>query len=284
MSDLDSTAVYAFTLVADHKSFTRAARILNSTQSAVSLKVGRLEKRLGRRLFERTPRMVRLSAAGEAFLPRARALTTAYFDAITAFDEQPARLTLGISHHLVDLDLASLLRRARGDGSLIIDLSLGSTRALLDRYDAGELDAVLLIRYDENRRSGETIVKEEFCWMASRCLKVSKGERLPMIVQAESCKMRAMTVAALASSRIPWREAFLGTGISSLAAAAEAGFGIAVLSRRAAPASLVDVGKHFELPELPSKQIVLHSNVSDHRAQKMLRGLVEALQVAAPLD
>ena len=68
MKTLDIEAVQAFVLTADFKSFTRAAEALDTTQSAVSLKIKRLEVGLGRRLLERTPRLVRLSADGSAFL------------------------------------------------------------------------------------------------------------------------------------------------------------------------------------------------------------------------
>ncbi|WP_163326960.1 helix-turn-helix domain-containing protein, partial [Klebsiella aerogenes] len=69
------------------------------TQAAVSLKLRRLEERLGQRLIERTPRLVRLSAAGIGFLDAARDLVAAHRRAIQAFDVEPARLTVGLSHH-----------------------------------------------------------------------------------------------------------------------------------------------------------------------------------------
>jgi DNA-binding transcriptional LysR family regulator len=62
MKALDIEAVQAFVLTADLKSFTRAAEAMDTTQSAISLKIKRLEDGLGRRLLERTPRLVRLSA------------------------------------------------------------------------------------------------------------------------------------------------------------------------------------------------------------------------------
>ena len=74
MRMLDLEAVQAFVLTADLKSFTRAAEAMDSTQSAVSLKIKRLEDTLGRRLLERTPRLVRLSQDGSAFLGPARDL------------------------------------------------------------------------------------------------------------------------------------------------------------------------------------------------------------------
>src|ERR1700761_7099858 len=101
MKALDIEAVRAFVLTADLKSFTRAAEALDTTQSAVSLKIKRLEDGLGRRLLERTPRLVRLSADGDAFLGPARSLIAAHHGAVDSFNPQRRRLVVGISHHLV---------------------------------------------------------------------------------------------------------------------------------------------------------------------------------------
>lgn len=58
--------------VAELENFTRAAKKCLVVQSALSHQIARLEKELGARLFDRTSRQVRLTAAGEAFLPAAR--------------------------------------------------------------------------------------------------------------------------------------------------------------------------------------------------------------------
>ena len=55
---LDLDAVEAFVRIAELGSFTRAAEAMRTTQGAVSLKLKRLEERLGCRLVERTPRSV----------------------------------------------------------------------------------------------------------------------------------------------------------------------------------------------------------------------------------
>ncbi|MES2641394.1 MAG: LysR family transcriptional regulator [Myxococcota bacterium] len=60
--------------VADTGSFTAAARRLHRVQSAVSHGVAAVEERLGVRLFERTTRSARPTAAGEVFLAEARRL------------------------------------------------------------------------------------------------------------------------------------------------------------------------------------------------------------------
>jgi LysR family D-serine deaminase transcriptional activator len=57
--------LYTFQVAARHLSFVRAAQELCLTPSAVSHRIGRLERGLGLQLFQRLPRQIRLSADGE---------------------------------------------------------------------------------------------------------------------------------------------------------------------------------------------------------------------------
>jgi DNA-binding transcriptional LysR family regulator len=71
-----------FVAVAEELSFTRAAgERLFVSQPAVSKQIRQLEKSLRVRLFDRDHRAVRLTAAGEALLPRARSIVEAWDDA-----------------------------------------------------------------------------------------------------------------------------------------------------------------------------------------------------------
>ncbi|MEU3561291.1 MULTISPECIES: LysR family transcriptional regulator [unclassified Kitasatospora] len=62
-----------FVTVAQHGSFTRAARLLHLTQPGVSSQIRQLERELGHPLLDRSGRTVRLTPVGEAVLPHARA-------------------------------------------------------------------------------------------------------------------------------------------------------------------------------------------------------------------
>src|SRR5687768_8142475 len=64
-----------FASVAAAGSFSRAAVLLGTTQSAVSKRILALEQELRCPLFERTGRGARLTEAGRLLLPRAEALT-----------------------------------------------------------------------------------------------------------------------------------------------------------------------------------------------------------------
>src|SRR5580692_9033312 len=163
MKALDVEAVQAFVLVADLNSFTRAAEALDTTQSSVSLKIKRLEDGLGRRLLERTPRRVRLSAEGSVFLGAARTLVAAHQSAIGAFAVEHRRLIVGISHHIVGAELASLLKRLNGtDPGLVIELHVDTSRSVLEAFDGGLFDAAIVLRHDAKRRDGEVLFAENF--------------------------------------------------------------------------------------------------------------------------
>jgi len=63
------TALRAFVVAARHLSFARAAEELHVTAAAVGQQIRQLESHLGRALFERSARLLRLTPAGEALLP-----------------------------------------------------------------------------------------------------------------------------------------------------------------------------------------------------------------------
>lgn len=74
-------ALRTFEAAARHCSFKLAAKELRVTESAVSRQIRNLEVQLGARLFERLNRRVRLTKAGESFLPT---LSTAFDDIASA--------------------------------------------------------------------------------------------------------------------------------------------------------------------------------------------------------
>ncbi len=76
-----------FVAVAEEASFTRAADRLHVVQSAVSAGVRNLEKDLGAMLFDRSTHSVKLTDAGRALLPEARATLAAAQAARDAVDE-----------------------------------------------------------------------------------------------------------------------------------------------------------------------------------------------------
>ncbi len=59
---------------ADHGSFYRAARILDVEQSTLSRAILKLERSIGTPIFERSRSGVKMTLAGNAFIPYARSM------------------------------------------------------------------------------------------------------------------------------------------------------------------------------------------------------------------
>jgi len=282
MKALNLEAVQAFVLVADLKSFTRAAEAMETTQSAVSLKIKRLEQELGRRLIDRTPRLVRLSADGSIFLAAARDLVAAHQSAVGSFAIEARRLTVGISHHVIGHDLPGLLRRMNAsDPGLIVEMRVAESRDVLAALDGGTLDAAIVLRHDHKRRGGERLFADAFGWMAAPDFVHGAGEPLRLATQAEPCSVRAMALAALDKAKVAWTEVFVGGGIATIGAAVSAGLAVAALARRVAPIGSVDVGPRLGLPPLASRDVMLYAAAFDPQARRALRTLAASFRTAA---
>ena len=281
MTALDIPTVEAFLLVAELQNFTRAAEALGTTQAAVSMKLQPLETVLDKRLVERSPRAVRLTAEGLAFLPSARALMDAHDRALACERVVPQQLSLGISDHASGPELVPLLERLHAVSSnLSLAVTIGFSRELLDRYDAGELDAVI-VRQEGSRRGGEKLTEDEFGWFAAKRFAWRRGEKLQLATLAPSCGVRAIAVRALDKAGIGWTESFVGGGVTAVAAAALAGFAVAPLARRIAPAGLIDIGPAHGLPRLGTSKVMLHSNVSYPTKLAALRTLAATFRSVA---
>ncbi|KAA0068557.1 LysR family transcriptional regulator [Rhodanobacter sp. T12-5] len=279
MKSLDLDAVKAFVLTAELQSFTRAADALDSTQSAISLKLRRLEDQLGRRLLERTPRQVRLSAEGAAFMEAARELVGAHERAIASFEVKQRRLVIGISHQLVGSELPGLLRRMNEhDPNLLIELRVAGSNEVLKAYDDGVLDAALVLQPEDRRRTGEVLFAESFAWIAAAHWQPRAGQPLPLSTQGETCSIRAAAVRALDRAGIAWTEVFIGRGAAVVGAAATIGLAVAVLPKRAAPSGTIDIGHALSLPALPTHEVLLYSALHDRRSRNALHTLATAFK------
>ena len=279
MKAMDVEAVRAFLLAADLQSFTRAADVLGTTQSAVSLRLRRLEEQLGRRLLERTPRHVRLSVEGLAFLGVARELVSCHDRAAAAFETEQRRLAIGINQQLIGSELPFLLGRMRDhDPNLLVEMRIAGTNELMRGLEQGELDAVLVLRPEDRGKRGKAVGAETFSWFAAAGWEPRAGQPLPLATQGESCRIRMEAVRALDRAGIAWREVFVGKGAAILGAAAVAGFAVTVLARRAAPPGTVDVSGHLSLPAIRPQDVMLYSNLSDRRTRDALRVLALAFQ------
>jgi DNA-binding transcriptional LysR family regulator len=282
MTTLDVDAVRAFVAIADLQSFSRAAEALGTTQGAISVKLKRLEDRLGQKLIERTPRLVRLSAQGAVFLESARDFLAAHDRAIAGLSSARRRFALGIATHVGGPEVPTLLARLNAhDPALTIEVRLDDPPDLMDAFDRGEIDAAI-IRREDDRRDGEVLAPEHFGWFATPDFVHRAGEPLRLAATSPSCHIRSNATRALDAAGIAWTEVFLGCGSFGVAEAVTAGLATAAFPCRLAPPGTVEVSRRFGLPALPSSEIVLLSTLSDPKSREALRTLAAAFREHRP--
>lgn len=134
--------------VADAESFTLAAGSMAITQSALTKSVAEVEHRLNIKLFQRLPRGVRLTEAGEMFVERARQILADTEDLMSGIDKlrdlRGGRLRLGVAPaafaSLIDQAVTGFVKIYPGIRIEVLETDVEDTARLLA---AGRLDVVV---------------------------------------------------------------------------------------------------------------------------------------------
>lgn len=84
---LNSKILYYFVTIVEHGSYTKAAQTLGVAQSALSIAIRKLEKKIGVTILHRSSKGVTVTKEGEVLLTHAKAILTKIDDAQIAIDE-----------------------------------------------------------------------------------------------------------------------------------------------------------------------------------------------------
>lgn len=228
--------------------FVRAAERVHVTQPTLSQGLGKLERELGTRLFERSPRGVRPTPAGEAFvkkiLPLLEALDGAAEEIKARSGEVSGIVRLGaiptVGPYLLPRALPILRARAP---KLTLELHELTTSLLLARLREGRLDLGLLaLPAGERGFTARSFGEETFLLAVAdghplaRRARVSLAdvarERL-LVLQEGHCFRRQSLAFCKMASGDP-RVIFEGSGLTSVMRLAAAGEGVTLVPRLAA--------------------------------------------------
>lgn len=142
--------IETFVTIAELGGFTRAADKLHRSQPAISRRIGLLEQELETPLLERVRGGVRLTEAGQAFLPHAEAVLAALRDGCEAVrataQARGGSLSLALVGTLADTQIVEVLRDfARVSEGVRVDLRTANSRQVGDLVRRGEV--ALGLRY-----------------------------------------------------------------------------------------------------------------------------------------
>ena len=233
-----------FVAVAEEANFTRAAARARVAQPAISAQIARLERELGQKLLDRTRREARLTAAGRAVLPYARAALSAVAGARLAVDELSqlikGTVTFGtVTSHNVDVPTL-LADFHRAHPQVEITLSADNSDALIDGLQTGELDAAIVSVGTDEVPAGlhvevvtdeaiDAAVGTDDPWWGRDSVSVTALAERQLIALPRGTGVRAQLEKACAANGVTPNVAFEASSPADLAQLAENGLGVAIL-------------------------------------------------------
>jgi DNA-binding transcriptional LysR family regulator len=252
---MDTRQLAAFCAVVERQSFSQAAERLGVTQPAVSLQVRALEKRLGKRLLDRSGRRVEPTEAGLALYRGAQrmlSLEGQLLDELDAADggELGGTLQVGASTGPGSTVVPVLLCEfQRGNPGVAVSLSISDTQSVVDRVAERELELGVVgaarrhrgVTFEPFFRDDVVLACPPDHRFAGRSIALSELEKEPLIVMQEGAGVRHVLEDELrrAGTRLRELEPRLELGLQESARSAVlAGYGVTFISRAAIEADL----------------------------------------------
>nr|WP_314357097.1 LysR family transcriptional regulator [uncultured Achromobacter sp.] len=246
MRDIDTTLVLGRTL-----NFRQAAAQLHLSQSALSTQIQRIEEALGVRLFDRTTRTVRLTAAGEVFMQQAATLQVAFRDAIAAVSgvtsAEQGQVSVAALPSLAARLLPRVLMAYRQEHPHVA-LKVRDTLSgpAFDLVRAGEVDFALTAADPQHADLHYVpLMSDSFLLLIpeSHALARSSGPLrwadtaiAAHVSMVQPSSVRQYTEWAFLQNRIRFTPAFEAEHLTTIVAMVECGFGVAALPEIAAGA------------------------------------------------
>lgn len=231
--------------VVEEGSFTAAAEREHVSQSGVSAQVAKLERELGQALLDRGPRSIRLTVAGEAVLPLARAVLAGVGEIIEVADQVSGvvrgRVRLGM---IRGCSIPPFLDAVAGFGrehpGVELVLSEDDSDDLQIQVAAGGLD-LALVGYADRVHEGLAVhvVVDEPCAVmvpADHALAGRPGVRLrdlageTLLALSTGTGVRAAFDRSCAAAGVDLRVALSASSPETVLGLARRGGGVAVLS------------------------------------------------------
>ena len=279
---LDVDQLRAFIAIAETGSFTRAAEVVNKTQSAVSMQMKRLEERLDRPIFSRDGRASKLTEDGQRLLDYARRIVKLNIETIAAFSdaELSGRVRLGVPDDYADRYLPEIMARfSRAYPGVELSVICEPSVDLLERIDANEIDLAIVTNC-ETKRAAETFRRERLLWVTSNRHSTHSEQPLPLALGRPSCSWRRVAVERMETTGRPYRVIYSSSSAGAVAAAVLAGLAISVLPESGLRPGMRVLTAAEGFPELPSCRIGLVRNA--HESSALADALAE--HIVSSLD
>jgi len=272
----DTVLLRTFATVCDLRSFTKAARRVHLTQSAVSLHIKRLEEQVGSRLIARQNRGILLTEHGEVLLSYARRILALHKEATHRLRHDEAAIVRLCAPEYFNLHaLASLIAQfSLLHPGVQLQLKVGLGTDILALLDDGQLD-MAIVSSEIGEADGISLCRERRVWAAGHGMNLPPDSPAPLAVFPPTCRWRQVALEQLDRVGRSWTVVLQSTGTAGILAAVDAGIAITVFPEcRLVTPTLKSLGPAEALPTLPDFEFVLRSSGKESLAADQLAELI----------
>lgn len=253
---LDLDVLRTLVAIADTGSFSAAAETVLRTPSAVSMQVKKVEDVLGRQVFVRDSRSVRLTPDGAFLVENARRMLAINREAVARFVQPDLTgvVRMGAPDDVAERFLPDMLCHfAESHPGVTVDVVVDGTERMTAMLQAGRLD-LALVTCEAGFAEGagaEVVFRERLVWAMRRGGTAATRTPLPVSAWEESCVWRKAATDGLDRAGRPWRVAFQSAHISGQRAAILADLAVAAMPASALGGEVIEAPDRFGLPSLP---------------------------------
>jgi DNA-binding transcriptional LysR family regulator len=283
--NLDITTLRSFVTVADTGGVTRAAGMLNLTQSAVSMQLKRLEELLGLDLLDRSGRGIALTAFGEQLLTYARRLVALNDEVIGRLTDQAyeGEIVLGVPHDIVYPAIPRVMQQFHAAyPRMKVQLVTSNSRDLKARFERGDCDMILTTE-PETMPGAEELAAIPLVWIGAPGGAAWRKRPLDL-AQGRNCIFRPTVLRALEAAGIDWDAALDSDSDRTIEATVAADLAVMAVLDGTQPPHLEVIRHGGALPPLPVNFINFYGGdrASGEVSQSLAGLLREAFAEMAP--
>jgi DNA-binding transcriptional LysR family regulator len=273
--NLDMTALRSFVMVADAGGVTKAAGLLNLTQSAVSMQLKRLEESLNLALLDRSARQISVTPEGEQLLSYARRMLALNDEALRRLtaENYEGEISLGVPHDIIYPYIPPVLRRFAADfPRMKIKLVSSPTKTLREMFGRGEIDAIVTTELHPGP-GGESLVTLPLVWVGAVDGIAWRNRPLP-VAFCKNCIFRSGVLKRLDQAQFDWQMVVESDLDNAVDAVVSADLAVHALIKGVYPRQTAPVPHDGALPDPGKTQIVLYMQAKDDPVQAALHDMI----------
>ncbi len=273
MRELDIGLLKTFIILAETQNFTKTAKRVFRSQSAVSMQISKLEELLDCELFVRDKRNVKLTNDGERLRQYAMQIVRLSDELLNQFNQEDyvGSVNFASPEDFATYYLPSILADfVKEHPRVTLNVNCDLTLNLINDFENDKYD-LIVIKQEPGKihKDAQPLLREELVWVGEderffdKHFKKAYEEYMedhdffPMVLSPAPCVYRKGALEALDKAGVLWKNVYTSPSFAGTLAAVNAGLGFTVLPNEMVPDNLYAYEFSRGWPKLKEAEICL---------------------------